>query len=370
MTAIYKTGTVSVNNGSNIVTGNGTSFIDVANVQEGDLFTLDGQKFYEIYEVDTNTQIKIRNIVTGGAFAETNVSAGNFAIIRNFTSQTSAEIAAKVLAVQQKWQNREEEMTDWFYTSDNWATVTSINGDELTVMTPEGINNLLGTAATEDITTSRYDTATGRLLKSGDAGLLSSSAPTASQFNSADDLDLLTSGGFWAFGGASNGAPYTNGGSLIVAPFTTNRTLQIGNEHNDPNIGFRYKSEVGAYPGEFSPWYDFCHSGNTNFNEVIGEGTTGTILVAQPYSATEIRFYIPIFKNRTVGSITVDGSFSLSFYQNAVATGLDFNDITLLSSSRNLAVIRITSLTGLDTTRDHILYAEQASAKIILNFNA
>lgn len=147
MTAIYKTGTVSVNNGSNIVTGNGTSFIDVANVQEGDLFTVDGQKFYEAYEVDTNTQIKIRNIVTGGAFAETNVTAGNFAIIRNFTSQTSAEIAGKVLAVQQKWMNREEEMTDWFYTANDWATVTSINGDELNVMTPNGINNLLAPGA-------------------------------------------------------------------------------------------------------------------------------------------------------------------------------------------------------------------------------
>lgn len=147
MTAIYKTGTVSVNNGSNIVTGSGTSFIDVANAQLGDLFTVDGQKFYEIYAVDTNTQIKIRNIVTGGAFAETNVTAGNFAIIRNFTSQTSAEIAGKVLAVQQKWMNREEEMTDWFYTANDWATVTSINGDELNVMTPNGINNLLAPGA-------------------------------------------------------------------------------------------------------------------------------------------------------------------------------------------------------------------------------
>lgn len=122
--------------------------------------------------------------------------------------------------------------------------------------------------------------------------------------------------------------------------------------------------------GAFGDWNEVYHTGNTNLNEVIGEGTTGTILVAQPYSPTEIRFYIPIFKNRTVVSITVDGSFSLSFYQNAVATGLDFNDITLLSSSRNLAVIRITSLTGLNTTRDHILYAEQSSAKITLNFNA
>lgn len=364
MTAIYKTGTVSVNNGSNIVTGSGTSFIDVANAQLGDLFTVDGQKFYEIYAVDTNTQIKIRNIVTGGAFAETNVSAGNFAIIRNFTSQTSAEIAGKVLAVQQKWMNREEEMTDWFYTANDWATVTSINGDELNVMTPNGINNLLAPGAFgPDCRTLGLG-----IYYNADAALISRSTESN-----------LLSGLYTAY------SPNNANASIGVAPIPTDSgaysllnmqgvssddelyTTQLAMSY-DPNLKSMFFRSRAS--GAFGDWNEVYHTGNTNLNEVIGEGTTGTILVAQPYSATEIRFYIPIFKNRVVGSITVDGSFSLSFYQNAVATGLDFNDITLLSSSRNLAVIRITSLTGLNTSRDHILYAEQASAKIILNFNA
>ena len=42
MTGIYKTGTISLDNDSNIVIGDGTLFQTVANAREGDLFTLDG----------------------------------------------------------------------------------------------------------------------------------------------------------------------------------------------------------------------------------------------------------------------------------------------------------------------------------------
>lgn len=238
MTAIYKTGTVSVNNGSNIVTGNGTSFIDVANVQEGDLFTLDGQKFYEIYAVDTNTQIKIRNIVTGGAFAETNVTAGNFAIIRNFTSQTSAEIAGKVLAVQQKWMNREEEMTDWFYTSDNWANVTSINGDALTVMTPNGINNLLGPGAFGPDC---------RTFGIGGQG---------ASFDS-DDANNGTNSGIYRATSSTANIPISGTSTVIVT-----RSYNVVNQlfSNGSKYYFRRSVDTGS---SWDDWREIYHSGNS-----------------------------------------------------------------------------------------------------------
>ena len=319
MTAIYKTGTVSVNNGSNIVTGNGTSFIDVANVQEGDLFTVDGQKFYEAYEVDTNTQIKIRNIVTGGAFAETNVTAGNFAIIRNFTSQTSAEIAGKVLAVQQKWMNREEEMTDWFYTANDWATVTSINGDELSVMTPNGINNLLGTAAAATLTTSNMDTTVGRVLKVGDAGIL-----THHQVISGSIDDLFLPMDYIGYGGlhanattGDNPFPDYNGAfslhvnkafSKDTPDFATQFAIKISSGNASPHsIEAKFRTISGNTNG-WTPWMNVMHSGNTNFNK-IGGSTANAYAKGFAVNTTTARFFKQLHSSvNCTGISPTDGS--------------------------------------------------------------
>tara|TARA_B100001063_G_scaffold223087_1_gene230004 strand:+ start:444 stop:1544 length:1101 start_codon:yes stop_codon:yes gene_type:complete len=365
--SLYKTGTVSVNNGQNTVTGNGTSFIDIANVQLGDLFTVDGSKFYEIYQVDTNTQFRIRNIVTGGNFAETTVTNGDYAIVRNFTSQTSAEIAAKVLAVQQKWQNREEEMTDWFYTANDWATVTSINGDTLSVMTPNGINNLLGTAATYNVTTSTTDTTANRLTKVGDFGIgltPNSLGINADGYNSILDMP---SGNYRIASGISTfavNAGINQGGVLSVLSFNQNDkgALFLGNSGGvDDEFKF-----ISAGSQDLRTVY---HSGNTNFNEVISDGSTGAVFIpSQAYNTTEIRFYVTTFLNKVVTSISVTGTFSLSYYQNQAATGLGASDITLLGSSKNLAILRITTVSGLDLNRLYTLFAEQSSAKIQLNF--
>lgn len=151
-----------------------------------------------------------------------------------------------------------------------------------------------------------------------------------------------------------------------VSPDARYYTTQLATLY-DPNITsmyFRTRASAG-----FSDWNEIYHSKNTNFNEVIGDGTTGAVFgPAQAYNSTEIRFLVPIFFNKPVTSISVSGTFSLSYYQNSTATGLDGTDIELLSSSRNLAVLRITSLTGLDLNRLYTLFAEQASAKITFNF--
>lgn len=56
--AQYRTGTVSVTNGSNIVTGEGTSWL--SNVEPGDLFTVVGHNFwYEVASVDSDTQLTL-----------------------------------------------------------------------------------------------------------------------------------------------------------------------------------------------------------------------------------------------------------------------------------------------------------------------
>ena len=49
MSSIYSSGSVAINNGSNIVSGTGTQFSSVAEARLGDLFTFDGLKFYEMF---------------------------------------------------------------------------------------------------------------------------------------------------------------------------------------------------------------------------------------------------------------------------------------------------------------------------------
>lgn len=166
MSALYKSGTVTVTNGSNIVTGSGTSFISIAGIVPGALFTIDGVNWYEVYEVNTNTQIKVRTIPAGQTFQQATASGQDYAIFQNFTSLSPTEIAARVVAIQQKWHIREEEMTDWFASTNDFEEITNINGDKITVMTPFGVNNLLGTAATRNV-----GTESGNVMEVGAFGL-------------------------------------------------------------------------------------------------------------------------------------------------------------------------------------------------------
>ena len=143
MTGIYKTGTITLNSNSNIVTGDGTLFQTVANAREGDLFTLDGESFYEIYQVDTETQLRIRNLVTGVKYQGSSVSDVNYAIVRNFAASADAQIASDVVNLQQRWHEREREMTEWFASDANYHQITDIRGDKVLVITPTGLNNLV-----------------------------------------------------------------------------------------------------------------------------------------------------------------------------------------------------------------------------------
>lgn len=344
--SLYKTGTVSVNNGQNTVTGNGTSFIDVANVQLGDLFTVNGSKFYEIYQVDTNTQLRIRNIVTGGAFAETTVTDGDYAIVRNFTSQTSAEIAAKVLAVQQKWQNREEEMTDWFYSDQNWATVTSINGDELTVMTPEGINNLLAPGAF------------GPDCREYGLGAVKS-------MPSGTSLLSITDNGLYYIPSATDTPSALTANWVVLVNTTNNSTYRTVKAWGVGKLGNKYGEftntlENGAWGG----WRTVFDSGNTNFNTItINSG--GTKLGIAPFSTrVDLEFTLNSYIVPT--SITVSGTVSVVDVttNNTIATGVTPTFVGS-SSARNLIIGVPATVTG---GRAYRVIADAGNLNITVNF--
>ncbi len=78
--AQYKTGTVSVTNGSQVVTGVGTSWL--AEVSNGDLFTRPGDNaWYEVGSVDSDGQITLT-----ASYAGTTGSGLSYAITRDFTT--------------------------------------------------------------------------------------------------------------------------------------------------------------------------------------------------------------------------------------------------------------------------------------------
>ncbi|PHS59297.1 MAG: hypothetical protein COB03_03110 [Alteromonas sp.] len=143
MTNVYNTGTVSVPSNSNIVTGIDTYFQSVGNISEGDLFTLDGKEFYEIYQIDTDSQLRIKHRLSGDTYAGDAVSDVSYSIIQSFATDSIAEIAKNVVLLQQNWHRREDEMTGWFNTNNNYYQITNQQGERVLVVTPTGLTKLV-----------------------------------------------------------------------------------------------------------------------------------------------------------------------------------------------------------------------------------
>lgn len=88
----YRTGTVSVTNGSAVVTGAGTSFI--AGVAIGESFNGPDGKLYEIQSVDSNLQITLASPYLGAtAAAQLYVVIPTQSYIRDLASQAAALVA-------------------------------------------------------------------------------------------------------------------------------------------------------------------------------------------------------------------------------------------------------------------------------------
>lgn len=81
--AQYKTGTVSVTNGSVVVTGINT--IWVTNGQIGNLFTVgDDRVWYEVASIDSDTQLTL-----SAPYAGTTAAGQSYALTRDFTPNYS-----------------------------------------------------------------------------------------------------------------------------------------------------------------------------------------------------------------------------------------------------------------------------------------
>lgn len=85
----YRDGNVTVNKGSNVVTGTKT-YWETAGIHAGDIFKVGGID-YEISEVTSDTSITLAEN------ARASCSNAGYAVIRNFTANTSTEVAARVI---------------------------------------------------------------------------------------------------------------------------------------------------------------------------------------------------------------------------------------------------------------------------------
>ena len=130
--AWYKSGSVSVTNGSASVVGGDTLWATQA--AAGDLFTLDGAKFYEVLSVTDNTHLTLAS-----AYAGTTLSAQAYAIIRNFTSTTNAQLALNLADMINKWHLSLDELLTWLTSLGSVSLTNPATGSSVSVKTPSQI---------------------------------------------------------------------------------------------------------------------------------------------------------------------------------------------------------------------------------------
>jgi hypothetical protein len=126
----YKTGTVTLTQGSQGITGVNTVW-KTAGIKAGDMFTVDDTRGYEIASVTSNTQLTLAKPFQGASG-----NAQNYAIIRNWAATLTAELAASVAELVNKYEAYiDAELKQiigpkgdpgWNYKS-NWAVSRSYN---------------------------------------------------------------------------------------------------------------------------------------------------------------------------------------------------------------------------------------------------
>lgn len=148
----YRTGTVSVTNGSANVVGVGTLWLTQASV--GDIFLGPDLVEYEITSITDDTHLALKQINGTAAYAGTTNSAQVYAIIRNFTSTLPAQLASQLAALMTTYHVTLDELTAWL-SGTGTVTVHDAVGNAYSVQTPAAMNAVL----------------TGRLVKSVAGGV-------------------------------------------------------------------------------------------------------------------------------------------------------------------------------------------------------
>ena len=124
----YRAGTVTVASGSTAVAGVQTLWASQA--KAGDLFTLDGDKFYEIDTIADDTHLTLKT-----AFQGNSGSVLSYAIVRNFTATLPAQLASQLADLMTSYHVTLDELTAWLSGSGT-VTVHDGAGNAYQVKTP------------------------------------------------------------------------------------------------------------------------------------------------------------------------------------------------------------------------------------------
>lgn len=143
----YTQGTVSISKNSHAVTGQNTAFKSIGLVQAGSLLTLDGDKFYLIHDVISDTELYIEQLMTRGPFSEATVTNVSYTIVKSFARQTNTGLAADFVAFQNQLLTQKFQFFSWMNAATGTYSITSPSGDTQEIITPKGIDTLFNELA-------------------------------------------------------------------------------------------------------------------------------------------------------------------------------------------------------------------------------
>ncbi|WEU67289.1 hypothetical protein [Xanthomonas phage JGB6] len=104
----YRTARVTVTNGSTQVVGVNTAWALGASIRQGDLFTIDGSKFYEV-----NTTTGTSSMTLETPYLEATQAGVSYSVIRNFAVIPASEIIIRCLETTEIWKKFQDQMYEW-----------------------------------------------------------------------------------------------------------------------------------------------------------------------------------------------------------------------------------------------------------------
>jgi hypothetical protein len=140
---MYRAGTISIANGSKTLTGTGTQWKTVANILAGYLITFDEIRFYEVTSVGSDTSLQIESLIDGLGYQGEALTNAKYVITFPLQSGIAANIALSVLKLQEKWMQRERDITGWMSTDETSHLIESYTGSKVSIVSLQELTRLI-----------------------------------------------------------------------------------------------------------------------------------------------------------------------------------------------------------------------------------
>tara|TARA_R110000822_G_scaffold58228_6_gene145778 strand:- start:20585 stop:21958 length:1374 start_codon:yes stop_codon:yes gene_type:complete len=280
--AWYRVGTVSVTNNNAAIVGIGSNWLnDVIAIAIGDAFTIDAKTWYEVISVNDDTSITLDRGFEGATASDV-----EYAILRNTSGTILTRIAGQIAVQFNQKQLFLDELRNWLTSEDETATLTDSHGIAHVVKTVNKIQELTGTAASEDVVTSDKDTTQGRLLNFGYGGL-------GGDRGVLDTVDTLVRNG-WSYQEdySINGSATGVVGVITAMASNANQGFQIGSfgAQGDGANGSLYNRRQWQ-GGGWDEWRKIYDSGNSVNPLDYGLGGNAPLLADLDDTTTKTGIY-------------------------------------------------------------------------------